>query len=169
MIRIKNMQLVVGASIVAVMLGVMLTLTNTVSAQGRRGVLQSVHAGSPDACAAFGLPDGCDANYSLTALMFADGTVEGKYTDVFAGGFVHTADIDCLNIIGKDAWVSGVLIAPPQSAGLPFSARVQDNGTSANDTPDMISFSMLGDAADLCDDMVDYPLFELMRGQVRIK
>ena len=168
MIRIKNKQLVIGSSIVAVMLGVMLTLTNTVSAHGRLSVLHSVHLGSPDACAAFGLPDGCDANYSLTALMFVDGSVEGKLTDRFAGGVGFTADIDCLTVIGNDAWVSGVLITPPEFAGIPVATRVQDNGTSANDAPDMISFSNIFDDRS-CDNMVDYPLFPLMRGQVRIK
>ena len=166
MIRIKNKQLVVGASIVAVMLGVMLTLTNTVSAHGRLGVLHSVHVGSPDACAGFGLPVGCDANYSLTALMFVDGSVKGKFTDRFAGGFGFSADIDCLFVVGNDAWVSGV-ITTPAFAGIPVATRVQDNGTSKNDAPDMISFSFAFQPS--CDNMVDYPLFPLMRGQVRIK
>jgi hypothetical protein len=36
-------------------------------------VIHRAHAGGPDACDSFGLPIGCDANFSLVALEMANG------------------------------------------------------------------------------------------------
>jgi hypothetical protein len=147
------------------MLGVVLTLTNTVSAGG--GVIHSVHVGGPDICGFFGLGPGCDANFSIQANMFADGSVKGQYVDRFATGNGFHADIDCLYVEGNIAWVSGVLTQPAGAAGLPVAAMVEDNGTSKNDPPDRISFSQLGDARP-CTDRIPYLLFDMPDGQVRV-
>ena len=160
----------VGSSIVALILGAVLA-TGT-WAGGR--VLHHVSVGGPDACEAFDLEVGCDANFSLNAVQFDDTTVNGQYTDQFGhgnGGF-H-AVIDCLYVNGNEAWVSGVITHETYSGtgdgvGLPVATRVVDNGNSKKDPPDQISFSWIGDDRP-CTEMVDYPVYDKPRGQVKVR
>jgi hypothetical protein len=137
----------------------------------QRGVLQSVHVGGPDACAAFGLDPGCDGNFSLNARKYADGTVRGQWTDSFGNGTGMKAEIDCLYVEGNEAWVSGhvkVTNSPFFFVGQPVTTRVQDNGTSANDLPDATSFTIRFDAP-CTDARRDYPLFAYPQGQATIR
>ncbi len=134
-----------------------------------------VSAGGPDLCAAFGVQPGCDASFSLHAREFADGSVSGQYTDQFGGGFggLH-AVIDCLYVDGNDAWVSGVITQDTFSGdgsfvGTAISARVKDNGTSANDPPDQISFSQVGESAFNCTDHPDIDLYDAPQGQIIVR
>lgn len=77
-------------------------------------VVHRVTSGSPDLCAAIGAKPGCDANYSLVAQRRADGSVTGEYHDQFTpfpgfgGTAIHIA-VNCLNVIGNQAWISGVV------------------------------------------------------------
>jgi hypothetical protein len=161
----------IGSSIVAVILGVVLA-TGT-WAGGR--VLHHVSVGGPDACEAFGEQVGCDANFSLNAVQFDDFSVNGHFTDQFGhgeGGF-H-AVIDCLAIVGNEAWVSGVITHETVNetgawVGLPVATRVVDNGTSRKDPPDQISYSWIGGLAFSCDEMPDVELFDMPRGQVKVR
>ena len=116
---------------------------------------------------------GGDANFSLTALVRADGSVSGQWADEFGhgnGGF-H-AVIDCVNIVGNQAWVSGIVTSGTAGGtdltGLPVGTRVADNGTSANDPPDQISFSFLGDPTP-CTAAPPYPLLTKTKGQVTVE
>jgi hypothetical protein len=148
-----------------------LMLAPTASAQGP--VAHRVHAGGPDNCTAFGARPGCEANFSLLAIEFADGRVAGQYTDRSARGHGFQAVIDCLSIAGNDAWISGVIIQGTlpgggDSAGLPVATRVRDNGTSAHDSPDEISYSFVGDDTP-CTDQFNYPLFPVPQGQVVVE
>jgi hypothetical protein len=109
-------------------------------------VIHHVSLGGVDVCEAFGLPPGCDANFSLVANEKADGSISGQWQDTFAGGGegIHVA-IDCIKIIGNGAIVGGV-ITHGTSGGVDVSGQyaitaVVDNGTSANDTRDQMSFS----------------------------
>ncbi len=140
-------------------------------------VTDMVSAGSNDACAAFGQPNGCDKNFSFHANMKADGSVTGQYQDGFSTQFpndgIH-ATIDCLNIVGNGAVVSGVITRGQQFGvdvtGQSILTAVVDNGTSANDPADQISFSF-NDIDLTCDQLVpaNFPLFEIGPGQVRVK
>ena len=139
---------------------------------GRRG--HQVSAGGPDACEGFGLSPGCDASFSMVANERPDGSVSGQYNDQFGngGGGLH-AVIDCLYVDGNQAWVSGVITHETISedgslVGLAISTRVKDNGTSANDSPDQISFSFMGGDAFICTDHPDVGLFDAPQGQVNI-
>ena len=168
---------------VAFTLALVLALAATASAGGKGPIVHRVHVGVPDACAAFGLQPGCDANWSLVAIQYADGSVTGQFIDRFAGGFggFH-AVIDCLYVDGNDAWVSGWITQGSSGdmdlAGEPVSARVRDSGTSANDPPDQISFSHIGaDGGDhphgTCEDYEElepyYELFDVPQGQVVVQ
>lgn len=137
-------------------------------------VVHHVNAGGPDACEAIGADHpGCDGNFSLSAREYADGRMSGQYTDQFGqgeGGF-H-AVIDCVSVVGDDAWVSGVIthgnFNGQDLSGLPVATRVRDNGTSANDPPDQISFSFIGDPRP-CTLHVPYPLLAAPDGQVSVR
>jgi hypothetical protein len=121
-----------------------------------------------------GSPPNNDKNLSLIARLGCDGTVTGKLTDawVSANNTAVHATVDCLVIEGNDAWMSGfVTKATPTTigdfAGTPFSIRVRDNGTTANDPPDQVGFlELFGDAID-CMEKPDHELFDL-HGQVQI-
>ena len=160
-------------------------LTPTAQSDGLRlqasvssGVVHQVSAGGPDVCAAFGLKPGCDANFSLVAIQHADGSVTGQYIDRWARGGGFHAVINCVNVIGNDAWVSGVVTKGTYPdgtdlAGRPLINRLRDNGTSANDPPDQFSISWIdpgnnGFSAS-CLDAPDLPLFDAPQGQVVVR
>jgi len=110
----------------------------------RRAVVNHLSVGGADVCEALGLPTGCDANLSIQANVHADGSVSGQWQDTFggAGGTPATpihVSVDCVNIIGNQAWVSGV-VTGGIFTGTPVITRMADNGTSKNDPPDQIGF-----------------------------
>src|SRR2546426_2620598 len=89
-------------------------------AQGN-GVMHQVSVGSSDI-----VPPGTDANFSLVAIQHGDGSVSGQWQDSFGkdapGVGVHVA-IDCVNVVGNEAWVSGVA-TDKTFAGQPVITRV---------------------------------------------
>mgnify|MGYP001829162399 CR=1 FL=1 len=127
---------------------------------GRGRVIQHVSVGSNDLCLALGQKPGCDANFSLVANKWADGTVRGQWQDGFGKdangeqlGGVHVA-IDCLRaeelVVGSwtwsVAWVSGVVTkssSPHYSVGEGVITAAVDRGSSAKDTfEDLASFTI---------------------------
>ena len=180
MFRITRKRLAVISSTLTIVLA--LALATAASAGGP--VAHRVSAGGPDACIAFGFPHpGCDGNFSLVGIVYADGSMSGQYTDRFARGSGFHAVIDCVSIVGNEAWVSGVItngsFTDPDTGekfdltGLPVSTRLRDNGTSANDPADQISFSVIGEGfAAPCTEHATGDLFDLLdapQGQVVIK
>ncbi len=153
---------------------------NDMQALAKNNVIHHVSLGGADICEALGLPTGCDANFSLVANMKADGSVSGQWQDTFAGGKegIHVA-IDCMNIYGNTAIVGGVIthgtVGGVDVSGLYAMTAVVDNGTSANDPADQLSFSIFpaGDVfgTEDCNDLTisDFPLFDLAHGQVKVK
>ena len=140
-------------------------------------VVHHVSAGGPDICSAFGLKPGCDANFSLTANQYADGSVKGEYTDNWRvgtekGDGLHVV-INCVSVVGNEAWITGVVTKGTLNGldltGLPVGTRLRDNGTSANDpADDEISINFIGDPTP-CTDHPDYPMFAMPQGQVVVK
>jgi hypothetical protein len=156
--------------VLALASGALLTLTPAALGNGR--VIHKVSVGSADVVP----PPGTDANFSLSATQDADGTVRGQWEDTVFGRSVPAialhVDIDCLVVVGNDAWVSGIIARPAVLAGLRANARVRDNGTSANDPPDQISLTFFPPAIDpgvSCEDQPDLPLLDLINGQVSVK
>ena len=148
---------------------------NQTGVLSKRGPLvHNVSLGGADLCEALGLPTGCDANFSLVANMYADGSISGQWQDTFAGGQegVNVA-IDCMNIIGNFAVIGGVItngtVGGVDVSGLRAITAVVDNGTSANDPLDQLSFSSLDDNRD-CNNLTldDFVLIDLTHGQVKV-
>lgn len=138
-------------------------------------VVHQVTAGTPDLCESTGRKTGCDANYSLTALVRADGTVSGQYEDASPGGghSLHIA-VDCAKIVGNVAVVGGVITKGvewgPFSPGNRVWTEVVDNGTSKQDPPDQISYTYPAGTYTCAD--ADPALFfpvDLKHGQVTIR
>jgi len=134
-------------------------------------VIHRVSVGSADAC----VPPGCDANFSLVAIKKADGSVSGQWQDTFLGGVdgIHVA-VDCINVVGNGAVIGGV-ITHGTSGGVDVSGQyaltaVMDNGTSANDPPDQISFSFFPLNID-CLTLTpgNFPLIDITTGQVKVR
>jgi hypothetical protein len=119
-------------------------------------------------------PPGVDANFSLIALLRADGTASGQYNDQFGhgNGGVHV-EVDCLAVMGNRAWIGGVAKGDENFEGQRVITEVVDNGKSANDPPDEISFSVVNPAqfgvSEDCRTMPVLPLFPLQDGQVRVE
>ena len=145
---------------------------------GGNGVIHRVSVGGADVCEALGEPTGCDANFSLVALQRANGRVSGQWQDTLKlgnqpGDGIHVA-IDCLNVVGNGAVLSGVITHGSafgvDVSGLRAIAAVMDNGTSANDLPDQISFSSIGNNSD-CTTLtpLNFGLLDLTHGQVKVR
>ena len=107
--------------------------------------------------------------------MKADGSVSGQWQDTFAGGVdgIHVA-VDCMEIVGNGAVISGVItqgtVDGVDVSGQRAITAVVDNGTSANDPPDEISFSFFPSNID-CGALEpgNFPLFDLAHGQVKVR
>jgi len=142
-------------------------------------VVHRASVGGPDACFSFvaGKP-GCDANFSMIALERADSSVTGEWQDQFAqfpgfgGAGIHVA-VNCLVVVGNQAWVSGVITASriPGVVGLGAVTTVVDNGRSANDPADEISLSFIDTGLDCvaASGIPGIPLFAAPQGQVVVQ
>ena len=142
--------------------GIMASSTNG------NGVINRVSVGGSDQDATANT----DANFSLIAIQYSDGSVKGEWTDQFGQGQggVHV-DVNCLSVVGNQAWVSGIIQSGngPAAAfvGLPAVTRVADLGKSANDPPDLISFTFVGLAVP-CTAQPNLPLLPMTGGQVTV-
>ncbi len=148
----------------------LLVFASFLSTTAQAKVCTMVTLGSSDI-----VPHG-DRNLSLIAIERCDGTVKGQIQDVFFGGVSAHVDVTCLFVDGNDAWISGTIkhLNPaaffPDFSGFPVVIRVRDNGKTANDPPDQVSFLTNGeDPLQDCLDMLDLPLFDLSNGQVQIR
>lgn len=162
-----------------------LALASVVGAAGP--IVHTVQVGGPDACEAWGLAPGCDANLSLRAFEYADGTVSGHYSDQFGHGFGgFQADVTCLEVDGNSAWIGAVITHGFfrireediywDMTGEEIFIYVVDNGVSANDPPDQITYSLFGtgfvdchQAATEAPGMEWFELFDMPRGQVNVR
>jgi hypothetical protein len=149
----------------------------TLQASAGSQVVHQASAGSPDICSAVGDKPGCDANFSLTAIRWADGSVTGQWVDrvsqVNGGGGIHVA-VNCLNVIGNRAYVSGVVTqGNSDQVGQEALTKVVDNGRSTKDPPDELSISIIFPGVVDCngapafDDVI--PLFSTPQGQVVVR
>ncbi len=162
------------------------SIENPTGALSKNNVIHHASVGGADICEALGLPTGCDANFSLVANEKADGSVRGQWQDTFAGGGegIHVA-VDCINVVGNFA-VTGGVITDGTFGGVDVSAlraltAVVDNGTSANDPPDQLSFSIVDPSQfglpDDCNNglytlqffVQNGALFDLAHGQVKVR
>ena len=151
-------------------------------------IVHRVMAGGPDACRFFGTHPGCAGNFTLQAIERADGTVTGKYVDRAPGEEGFRAVVDCLVVVGNRAWISGTITRGNYTyidddgnevvvdiTGLPVVTSVQDNGSSADDPPDQISYSWLEQPVfgfafpGPCTDMDDLDLLDAPEGQVLVE
>lgn len=173
-IRLSRNKLVIVIPVMAAIAG--LALSGTVYSNG---VSHQIHVGGPDICSDFGFKPGCDKNFSLTAVQFADGSVRGQYVDRFGGrgGQGFHATLNCLHVVdlgfGKIAWVSGIISkgmsGDDDVAGQPVWTAAIDLATAANDEPrDIISFSVIGDPTP-CYEEPNFVGFQAFQGQVTIK
>ncbi len=139
-------------------------------AQGGSAVVHRVSVGGSDQDATLNT----DANFSLVAIQKADGSVSGEWSDQFGQGQggVHV-DVNCLVVAGNQAWIGGIIrsgstgVGGIDLSGLPAVTRVADLGKSANDTPDLISFTFIGLAVQ-CTAQPNLPLVAMTGGQVTV-
>src|SRR5690349_2144966 len=97
-------------------------------------VVHSASAGGPDICSGVGDKPGCDANFSLTANQYSNGSATGHWVDRSSqvnGGGSFVVAVNCLNVIGNRAYVSGVITQGNSDViGQNTLVVVVDNGVS---------------------------------------
>lgn len=139
------------------------------SAQASNGVVNRVSVGGHDV----DIAGNTDANFSLVAIRLADGSASGQWSDRFGqqDGGIHVA-VNCVSVAGNQAWISGIITSGGAGGvdftGLPAITRVADIGKSANDAPDLLSFSFIGVAAP-CTAQPNLPLVPMTDGQVTVQ
>jgi hypothetical protein len=140
-------------------------------------VVHRASAGGPDVCSGVGDKPGCDANFSLVAIQYSNGSVTGQWDDrssqVNGGGGIHVA-VNCLNVLGNRAYVSGVITQGNSDIiGQNTLVVVVDNGVSANDPPDQITTSFIFPGVPDCNGapafVPDARLHAMPQGQVVVR
>ena len=91
-------------------------------------------------------------DFGFTAQRKADGSADGWFTyrDVEDGApFSAGGPVTCLTVIGRDAWIGGVIRSSndPTVEGLGAWWHVTDNGEGPNDPPDITTFLGVGSLA----------------------
>ncbi|MCB0647608.1 MAG: hypothetical protein KDC49_13155 [Saprospiraceae bacterium] len=153
------------------------TAGSDLSERAGNPVIHHISVGGNDICAALGYPAGCDKNFSLTAVIRADESVSGQWTDgnTNEGTKGVHVDITCANLIGNSAVIYGVVKSGTRNGedvtGRYAMTAVVDNGTSSKDPLDQISYSFLYRTPRDCNNYTaeDFPLEDLEIGQVKIK
>ena len=169
----KSRGLATGLTLLVTVAGLLLITSNNIVANG---VWHSAHVGGPDACAGFGLPDGCDKNFSLVALQFDDLTVTGQLIDRWYGMKGVHGVVDCLYVEDNFAFVGGT-ITDGEWTGFNFFAVAADNGKSADDPPDQISatYVLSPEFPFNCEEIpfafpiVRDDIYDMPKGQVKVK
>lgn len=135
-------------------------------------IVHRVSAGVPDFCNVGGSlvqAPGCNANFTLEAKQLADGSVSGQYTDEFghANGGFH-AVVDCLYVSGNKAWIGAIVTSGTWNLGGRVVTEVVDNGTSAKDPPDQITYSYSAPMNYDCRTHPNLQLVNAPKGQVKV-
>ena len=91
-------------------------------------------------------------DFGFNAKITTDGSADGWFTyrDVEDGTpFSADGPVTCLTVIGRDAWIGGVIRKSndPSVEGLGAWWHVTDNGEGANDPPDVTTFLGIGSLA----------------------
>jgi hypothetical protein len=80
--------------------------------------------------------------------------------------------VNCLSVAGNQAWIGGTIthgnVNGVDVTGVAVVTEVQDNGQSANDPPDTISFTFFNLGV-TCDQQPQLPLVQLTSGQVNVR
>lgn len=144
------------------------------------GVLHTVHAGGSDVCDALGKKPGCDANLSLTAILYDDGSATGQLTDRYSvenGGGGVQGQINCVAVEAYGswtlAWVSGVVKGGSAGdIGQPFLMGLIDTNGLGLGSFDVVSFPLIGIDQPCTDEsafvFADSFINPVWRGQVTI-
>jgi hypothetical protein len=140
------------------------------SSVSNNGVVNRVSVGGSDQDAT----NNTDANFSLIAIETSDGSISGEWSDQFGQGQGGVqVDVNCLRVVGNQAWIGGIIrsgstgVGGVDLSGLPALTRVADNGTSASEAPDQISFTFIGLAVQ-CTALPNLPLLAMTGGQVTV-
>jgi hypothetical protein len=147
-------------------------LVLAIAATAAGGPVHKVSVGVPDFCdvPTTAQNPGCNANFSIEAQQLADGSARGNYTDQFGhgnGGF-H-AVVDCVSVSGNKAWVSGIVKSGTYNLNGRIITEVVDNGTSAKDPPDTITYSYIASLNFNCKTQPNLlPQVAVPKGQVKV-
>jgi hypothetical protein len=115
-------------------------------------------------------------DFGFTAQRKPDGSADGWFRDVEDGTpFSAGGPVTCLTVIGRDAWVGGVVQSSndPTVEGLGGWWHVTDNGEGPNDPPDVTTFLGVGSLATtqaFCDNHPPYRFsFAIQGGNISVR
>lgn len=109
--------------------------------------------------------------FSFTGRTHMDGSVRGQAELNNRDQDVRDhISVDCLNIVGNIAYMSGVITRSsiPARVGLNRVWSVQDNGEGANAPADMISLVFLASAASACNTTLPVPTIAVF-GNIQVR
>jgi hypothetical protein len=142
----------------------------TVLALASVGTAGPVHRASGGGIVEYG---GALNTHAFTAQVDADGNARGqaefqlRYIDTT----VH-AEIDCLAVVGNEAWIGGTVTRSSNPAqvglGLRILFQVQDNGEGFAVAPDMTSQLVWG-AVPSCNTTPPLGVIEWFKGNVQVR
>jgi hypothetical protein len=113
--------------------------------------------------------------YAFTASVDGNGDVKGQMQIRFSDPLVSLhAEVTCLAVSDRDAWIGIVVTRTDDSAVMPVGAerwvRVQDNGEGASAAPDRMGFFLPGGGAARCNEQrpVGMP-FAWLHGNIQVR
>lgn len=119
------------------------------------------------------LPGDITRHFAFHANTMPDGSVQGSgeltYT---AGGLKIKFDINCMNIVGNTAILSGVITSNdenPAAVGYSCWFKVRDNGEGFNAAPDRMTLLYSAPVLGNCDFNYPYPLNPIEGGNIQVK
>jgi hypothetical protein len=110
--------------------------------------------------------------YGFNAQVDASGAVKGQaefhHRDA---GITDHVDINCLTVVGNDAWLGGTITSSdnPAVVGLEIVWRVQDNGEGNAAAPDQTSTVVFGVSPGTCNTTPPLGLIPWTNGNVQVK
>ncbi len=114
-------------------------------------------------------------HFSFHARVKNNGSVQGSGVLTYVGGQRNLKfDIDCLEVIGNHAIMSGVITRDnqfPELEGRLCWFEVMDNGEGANAAPDQMALFYTGidPAVYTCSNDFNVPLYDIEGGNVQVK
>jgi hypothetical protein len=112
-----------------------------------------------------------DRTATFSIRKYADERVDGWYRALGRGpgGANIRVRIECLHVVGNQAWASGTVVAAvnPDNIGRPYSIRFVDNGQGDGAAPDEIGVGRF--VGSDCADEPDLSLRQLKMGNLQIR
>jgi hypothetical protein len=119
------------------------------------------------------LGDGTTRHFSFHAREKNNGSVDGSGVLTYTAGALKVHfDIDCLNIVGNTAIMTGTITKwkdNPAGVGNDFWFKAEDNGEGSNSDPDRLTLFLSGQELEACDFDYGIAFNDVEGGNIQVK